>query len=147
MSSTSVVPGAPAGPANANPSGAVEQLKVIGGLLALVAGLLTLVVVLLIANGSGVTTDQFTQLATTVIGVVGSIVGAYFGVKIGTDGTDKALEAQRQAQARSEIFAAHLPPTLAGQALGLAFPGAAIPAPVPDPAAGPDPTVRPPTAP
>lgn len=134
------VPATPADPAapaaKASPSGMIEQLKVIGGLLALVAGLLTLVGVLLIADKAGVTMDQFTQLATTVIGVVGSVVGAYFGVKIGTDGTDKALEAQRQEAARAQIFAAHLPPALAGQALQLAFPGAAGAVPVQDPPQG-----------
>lgn len=120
------------------PAGKVEQLKVIGGLLALVAGLITLLVVLAFANRKGVSSNQFRQLATTVIGVVGSIVGAYFGLKIGTDGTDKALEAQRQEAARAQIFAAHLPPKEALEALQLAFPGAgqAPPQPNPPPPAG-----------
>lgn len=99
-----------------------EQIQVIGGLVALGAGLLALSAVLVLAIVSNVDGDQFTQLATTVVGVIGSIVGAYFGVKIGTDGTQKALEGQRQEAARSQIFAAHLPPDLAEQALNLAFP-------------------------
>jgi hypothetical protein len=103
-------------------SGKAEQLKIIGGLLALVAGLLALLFVLGLARWQSVTAGQFTQLATTVIGVVGSIVGAYFGVKIGTDGTNKALEAQRQESARAQIFAAHVPPDLAATALKRAFP-------------------------
>ena len=100
----------------------VGQLKVIGGLIALGLGLLTLLVVLGLSLISNVNSNQFTQLGTTVIGVVASIVGAYFGVKIGSDGTSKALEAQREEAARSQIFAAHLPPDLAKEALKLAFP-------------------------
>jgi hypothetical protein len=109
-------------PAPSSPPGKADQLKIIGGLLALIAGLLGLLIVLALARWQSVTTDQFTQLATTVIGIIGSIVGAYFGVKIGTDGTNKALEAQRQESARAQIFAAHLPPDLATTALELAFP-------------------------
>jgi uncharacterized membrane protein YeaQ/YmgE (transglycosylase-associated protein family) len=109
-------------PSSDQPSGKIEQLKLIGGLLALSAGLLALLTVLVISKWVKVDTDQFTQLATTVIGVIGSIVGAYFGVKIGTDGTQKALEAQRQDSARSQIFAAHLDPEVAKEALRLAFP-------------------------
>jgi hypothetical protein len=33
-------------------------------------------------------------------------------VKIGSDGTNKALETHREEAARSQIFAAHLPPDL-----------------------------------
>lgn len=108
-------------PAGNKKSGVVEQLRIIGGLAALLTGLLALVGVLAIAVIAGVDSDQLTQLATTVIGVIGSIVGAYFGVKIGTDGTQKALENQRDEAARSQIFAAHLPPELAEKALDLAF--------------------------
>jgi hypothetical protein len=99
-----------------------EQIRVIGGLVALGSGLVALSLVLILAIVSNVDGDQFTQLATTVVGVIGSVVGAYFGVKIGTDGTQKALEGQRQEAARSQIFAAHLPPDLAEKALDLAFP-------------------------
>lgn len=102
-------------------TGRIEQLRVVGGLLALGFGLLALTGVLGLSTAM-VDGDQFTQLATTVIGVIGSIVGAYFGVKIGTDGTQKALEAQRQEAARSQIFAAHLSPEVAQEALDLAFP-------------------------
>lgn len=111
------------GKSDAAPPGKADQLKIIGGLLALVAGLIALLGVLGLAIAVKVTEMHFSQLAATVIGVIGSIVGAYFGVKIGSDGTDKALEAQRQESARAQIFAAHLPPTEAAQALQLAFPG------------------------
>jgi hypothetical protein len=99
-----------------------DQIKVVGGLIALGAGLIALLVVLVIGKWVGVSTDQFTQLGTTIIGVIASITSAYFGVKIGTDGTQRAIEAQRQEAARSQIFAAHLDPNVADKALELAFP-------------------------
>jgi len=105
--------------------GTADQLKLIGGLIALFLGLLALSGVLAMSKWLDVNARQFTQLATTVIGVVASIVAAYFGVKIGTDGTQKALEAQREEAARSQIFAAHLPPEVAKEALRRAFPNRA----------------------
>jgi|GEM_PF-4505149 len=120
-------------PGKAKPDGALEQIKIIGGLAALGIGLLALVLVLVLAVVSNVDSEKFAQLATTVVGVIGSIVGAYFGVKIGTDGTQKALEAQRQEAARSQIFAAHLPPDEAKHALDLAFRPGGPSAPRPNP--------------
>jgi hypothetical protein len=108
-------------PTDGKQSGKAEQLKIIGGLVALLGGLAALLIVLVISKWVDVDSDQFTQLATTVVGVIGSVVGAYFGVKIGTDGTQKALESQRQEAARSQIFAAHLDPDVAEKALELAF--------------------------
>ena len=122
-------PGPPAtrvaGAADAKPAGKADQIKVIGGLIALSAGLAALLLVLVISKWVEVDSNQFTQLAAAVVGVIGSIVGAYFGVKIGTDGTQKALESQRQEAARAQIFAAHLDPEVAKDALKLAFPAPA----------------------
>jgi hypothetical protein len=141
--SAAATPGS--GNSAADPPGKADQLKIIGGLLALVAGLIALLGVLGLAIAVRVTEMHFSQLAATVIGVIGSIVGAYFGVKIGSDGTDKALEAQRQESARAQIFAAHLPPAEAAQALQLAFPALGPAVAKPDGAGAPDPA--PPAAP
>ena len=120
---TSPVSGLVADPGPQDGRGLAASLKIIGGLLALTAGLVALLVVLIIAKGAGVRAPEFTGLATTVIGVIGSTVGAYFGVKIGSDGTQKALESQRQESARAQVYAAHMDPAVADKALGLAFPG------------------------
>jgi hypothetical protein len=100
----------------------VGRLRVIGGLLALVAGLVALVSVLLVAKWMKISSSDFTQLAAGVVGVIGSVVGAYFGVKVGSEGTQKVLENQREQAARAQIFAAHLEPNEAKEALRLAFP-------------------------
>jgi hypothetical protein len=87
------------------PRGA-ESLKLIGGLIALGSGLLVIAAVSAVAiiadNGSANT------IATGAFGVVGSIVGAYFGVKIGSDGTRDAVQGQREEAAKAQVFAAHL---------------------------------------
>jgi hypothetical protein len=86
--------------------------------------LVTIVVILVVAEIAGVTTTQFTTLATAAIGVVGSGVGAYFGVKVGSDGTARAVQGQREEAAHAQVFAAHLNPDLAETALQRAFPHA-----------------------
>jgi hypothetical protein len=40
--------------------------------------------------------------------VIGTIIGAYFGVKVSSDGTQKAINALRDAEAKASAFAAHL---------------------------------------
>jgi threonine/homoserine/homoserine lactone efflux protein len=101
------------------------KTRSIGGLLALVAGLITLVLILVIAAAAGVSDNQFTQLATAAIGVVGSGVGAYYGIKVGSDQTAGAVQAQREESARAQVFAAHVTPGQEAQAaLEKAFPPA-----------------------
>jgi hypothetical protein len=111
------------------PTTLAGQLKSISGLLALVAGLITILLILVVGELAGVTTTQFTTLATAAIGVVGAGVGAYFGVKVGSDGTAKAVQGQREEAAHAQVFAAHLDPDLAETALQRAFPPAAPGAP------------------
>jgi hypothetical protein len=83
-----------------------ESLKLIGGLVALGSGLFVIAAisaVAIIADNSAANT-----IATGAFGVVGSIVGAYFGVKIGSDGTRDAVQGQREEAAKAQVFAAHL---------------------------------------
>jgi hypothetical protein len=83
-----------------------QQVKEIGGLVAVIAGLLAVAGIAVGALIAG------TQTAATVAGsgiaVVGSIVGAYLGVKIGTDQTQKAIQGQREEAAKGQVYAAHI---------------------------------------
>lgn len=97
-------------------SGRVDRLKVIGGLVALGSGLLALVIVVIVALSVKPDTTGG-SIATSAIGVIGSIVGAYFGVKIGTDGTQKAIQAQQQEATKAQVFALHVAPGDASTAL------------------------------
>jgi hypothetical protein len=101
-----------------------EALKMVGGLLAVGVGLFTLLVIAILAI---VYTNDATQVATIAsssFGVIGTIVGAYFGVKIGTDQTQRAMNQNQETMqalldqsARAEVYAAYLTPEAAGPAL------------------------------
>jgi hypothetical protein len=97
-------------------NGRIDRLKVIGGLVALSAGLFTLIVIVIVALAVKPDTTGG-SIATSAIGVIGSIVGAYFGVKIGSDGTQAAVTAQKQEATKAQVFALHTPPESAGAAL------------------------------
>jgi hypothetical protein len=68
-----------------------EGVRTIGGLLAVIGGV---IVVAIIATAA---ISKNTQIAATIsgstTGAVAAIVGAYFGVKIGTEQTKQALDA------------------------------------------------------
>jgi hypothetical protein len=97
-------------------SGPIDRLKIIGGLVALGAGLFTLIVIVIVALAVNPDTTGG-SIATSAIGVIGSIVGAYFGVKVGSDGTQSAMNSQKQEAAKAQVFALHTPPESAGAAL------------------------------
>src|SRR5947207_267576 len=73
--------------------GKAEALKTIAGLLAVAAGLLVLAIIAVVGMGF-VKTDNpsVVSIATGSFGVIGTIVGAYFGVKVGSDSTQKAID-------------------------------------------------------
>jgi uncharacterized membrane protein YeaQ/YmgE (transglycosylase-associated protein family) len=96
------------------PAGKIEQLRIIGGLIALSAGLASLLVVVIVALIVKPDTTGG-SIATAAIGVIGSIVGAYFGVKIGTDGTKAAVSAQQDEATKAQVYALHTPSEKAGQ--------------------------------
>lgn len=94
---------------------APADIKVVGGLIALIVGV---IVVGLLAGGALIADPgNAAPIATAAFGVIGSIVGAYLGIKIGTDGTQKALQAQQDEATKAQVFAAHLNPDKAELAL------------------------------
>jgi hypothetical protein len=95
-----------------------EQIKAIGGLAAVVAGVVAVTIIALVAIGTGTATAG--TIASAASGVIASIVGAFFGVKIGSDQTRTAAEGERQQAAKAAVFAAHLPEGKANEVLGLA---------------------------
>jgi hypothetical protein len=103
------------------PSGKAEAIKLIGGLVVVCSGLLVLIAIgltaiIVVRN----TTSDVVAVATSAFGVLGSVVGAYFGVKIGTDGTQTAIEGLKNEAAKAQAFAAHVDPNDAAKAIALA---------------------------
>jgi hypothetical protein len=66
-------------------------------------------------------TDTASTIAGSAIGVIGSIVGAYLGVKLGGDQTRSAIEAQREEAVKAQVYAAHLPAGQAGEVVEMAM--------------------------
>ena len=87
-----------------------EGVKLIAGLVVVCVGLLALIVIALSAIVAvSKDSSQVVAVATAAFGVIGAIVGAYFGLKIGSDGTQAAVSGMRDEAAKAQAFAAHVP--------------------------------------
>lgn len=84
-----------------------ERLKVIGGLIALGIGVLAVLVIAIVAISKD--TSNSSTIASAMGGVIASVVGAYFGVKIGSDQARDANEKKDAQAAKAEVYALHLP--------------------------------------
>lgn len=82
------------------------------------SGLAVLVVIAVVAmilvNGRS---SDVVAVATSAFGVIGTVVGAYLGVKIGTDGTQTAVAGLKDEAAKAQAFAAHVPKEAAANAI------------------------------
>ncbi|HKD95898.1 MAG TPA: hypothetical protein VKB43_14425 [Gaiellaceae bacterium] len=98
--------------------GKAEALKTIGGLVAVGVGLLALILIAIFGM-AWVKSDNSSvvSIAAGAFGVIGTIVGAYFGVKVSSDGTQKAIDALKDSETKASTFAAHLDPDKASQAI------------------------------
>jgi hypothetical protein len=95
-----------------------ERLQNVGALVAVGAGLFALVLIAVVAIAiDHDSPTSVASIATAAFGVIGSVVGAYFGVKVGADGTQRALDAHKAEAARAQAYAAHLPEARAREAL------------------------------
>ena len=106
-------------------TGWADALKTVAGLAAVVVGLTALCVIALVGMGF-VKTDNpsVVSIATSSFGVIGTVVGAYFGVKSGNDNTTKALEgtqaaldAMKDESAKATAFAGHVDPKSTAKAI------------------------------
>ncbi|MGN6379481.1 MAG: hypothetical protein ACTHNU_11065 [Gaiellales bacterium] len=92
----------------------------IGGLLAVFFGLVALVVIAAVALSQVSDSQSTVSIATSAFGVIGTVIGAYFGVKVGSDGTQKALSDLKEESAKAQAFAMHLDPAKAEEAIATA---------------------------
>ena len=83
-----------------------QSITEIAGLLALVSGLIILGIIAV--SAMIVTPDNSKEVAVGAFGVIGSVVGAYFGLKVGSENAQKSAVAQRQEAAKAQVFAAHI---------------------------------------
>jgi hypothetical protein len=95
-----------------------EKIRTIGGLVAVVAGVLAVAVIAIVAMCKNTSTSA--TIASATAGVIATIVGAYFGVKIGSDQSKTAAEGQKAEAAKAQVYAAHLPPEKVGDVVDMA---------------------------
>jgi hypothetical protein len=88
------------------PLSRAEQITQVAGLLALVAGLIVLGLVAM--SAMIVAPSSSKDVAVGAFGVIGSVVGAYFGLKVGAESAQKSADGQRQEAAKAQVFAAHI---------------------------------------
>jgi hypothetical protein len=100
--------GAPAGGSGAPAPTWSDDVKAIGGLLAVTIGALVVGAISIIALIKNTSTAS--TIASAASGVVATIDGAYFGVKVGADQSKAAIEGARAESAKAQVYAAHLPP-------------------------------------
>ena len=98
----------PANPPRASEPTWTEKVKTIGGLVAVVAGVVAVGVIAIVAMIKNTSTAA--TIASSAGGVIATVVGAYFGVKVGTDQSKTAIEGQHAEAAKAQVYAAHLPP-------------------------------------
>jgi hypothetical protein len=104
--------GPPAGEGSTPATGSdvtwTEKIRTIGGLVAVVVGAVVVGAIAIIALVKDTTTAS--TIASSAGGVIATIVAAYFGVKVGTDQSKAANEAQQAEAAKAQVYAAHVPP-------------------------------------
>jgi hypothetical protein len=100
------------------PEGKAESIKLIGGLVAVAIGTLVVGAIAVTALLKG--GDTAAQIASSASGVVATMVGAYFGVKVGSDQTKSAIDGQKAEAAKAQAYAAHVPAAEAEEAIARA---------------------------
>jgi hypothetical protein len=103
---------------NSRESDGVAKIRTIGGLVAVLVGALIVGAIAIVAIC--VDSEDAATIASAAGGVIATIVGAFFGLKIGSDQTKTVSENQKVEAAKAQVFAAHLPPDEAKDILGLA---------------------------
>jgi hypothetical protein len=71
------------------------------GFVIVILGLVCLLTVFLVANFKFTSASDVTTTVTSVGGVIGTIVGAFFGLQLGAAGKDKVEQQRNKAQERA----------------------------------------------
>jgi hypothetical protein len=71
------------------------------GFVIVILGLVCLLTVFLVANFKFSSASDVTTTVTSVGGVIGTIVGAFFGLQLGAAGKDKVEQQRNKAQERA----------------------------------------------
>jgi hypothetical protein len=97
-------------------SGMIEVIGATGAVLVVALGLAFVFIVTIVSLGT-VPGNQKAAVVTAAFTVFGTIVGAYFGVKVGAAGKEQAEAARHAATLKVEELAARADPRTVEQAL------------------------------
>jgi hypothetical protein len=84
-----------------------ELLGRSGGLVVVIVGVIAVMTITSASMGT-VPDEERATVAATAFTVLGTIVGAYFGVRVGAHGKDEAVAARAVSEAKVERLAAHV---------------------------------------
>jgi hypothetical protein len=85
-----------------------ERLKTAAGLTAVAIGIVAVGIIAIVAITKN--TETAATIASSAGGVIATIVGAFFGVKIGSDQSKTAQNGLKEEAAKAQVYAAHLSP-------------------------------------
>ena len=97
-------------------SGIIEVISATGAVFVVVLGLACVFIITLAALGT-MPGSQKAAVVTAAFTVIGTIVGAYFGLKVGAAGKEEAEAARHAAGVKVEELAARADPKSVEQAL------------------------------
>ena len=80
------------------------------GIAVVLAGLAVILVAFLLALGEYSKAADVSTALAPVTGVVGTLVGAYFGVQVGSAGKERAEDAREKSEQEAKAALAALPP-------------------------------------
>ncbi len=102
--------GTPSTPASPQPEGSGDEGKWKYGLVVVLAGLVVILFAFVVALQEYQKAADVSTALAPVTGVVGTLVGAYFGVQVGAAGKDKAEAARTKSDNEAKAALAALPP-------------------------------------
>jgi hypothetical protein len=94
-----------------------ECLRIRFGFWIVTLGLVLVVVVFLAAMARWTAASDVAAAVGSVTGVIGTIIGAFFGVQVGSAGKEKAETARAEAERKALRLAAAMPPDVASKVL------------------------------
>jgi hypothetical protein len=100
----------------AQPGGIVGVISALGGVLVVCLGLVFVFIIALVSLGT-VPDDQNATVVTAAFGVLGTVVGTYFGVRAGSAGKERAEAARDLETIKVQELAARMDHTSARAAL------------------------------
>jgi hypothetical protein len=98
------------------PAGLVGVISAIGGVLVVSLGLTFVFIIAIVSLGT-VSSDQKSVVVTAAFGVLGTVVGTYFGVRAGAAGKERAEAARDLETIKVQELAVRMDHTAARAAL------------------------------